>query len=389
MGLFLSERACADLGIIDEDFPNVSTVGATTVQDEGDSCKCIPRSKAPDMPNELPFPPTRENVPKLKEWLINAFASSAFNKCAHQPLPEMTGSPMGVVFKENVVPHCVHTPLKVPVHWQKTVKDRLDKDVKLQIIEPVPQNTHVEWCGRMVVAAKSDGSPRITVDLQELGKATLRDTHYTPTPFSIVSTTPVNKLKTVLDALNGYHALKIAEPAQKFFNFLTPYGRYRYKRAPMGYHASGDAYVRRFDDITREIPNVARCVDDSLLWDDDIESAFWHTFHYLKHCSDNGIIFNVSKFVFAMEECEFAGFELTMDGYRPPARTLNAIKNFPTPTNLTDVRSWFGLINQVAYAFKQARVMEPFRELLSTKNSRFFWDASLNAVFEETKEKIV
>ena len=94
MGFFLSERACADLGIIDQDFPNISLAGASKSKTANDGCECIPRSKAPNMPDKLPFEPTEANVPKLKEWLISAFSASAFNKCAHQQLPEMTGNPM-------------------------------------------------------------------------------------------------------------------------------------------------------------------------------------------------------------------------------------------------------------------------------------------------------
>ena len=67
----------------------------------------------------------------------------------------------------------------------------------------------------------------------------------------------------------------------------------------MGFHASGDAYTKRFDDITVGQPRTARCVDDSLLWDTGIEQAFWHTFDYIKLCADNGIVFNREKFVFA------------------------------------------------------------------------------------------
>ena len=43
---------------------------------------------------------------------------------------------------------------------------------------------------------------------------------------------------------------------------------------------------------------------------------------------------------------------------------LRAISEFPTRKNLTDVRSWFGLVNQVAYAFSMTDKMLPFRELL-------------------------
>ena len=77
-----------------------------------------------------------------------------------------------------------------------------------------------------------------------------------------------------------------------------------------------------------------RCIDDGLLYDDDIESAFWHTFDHIKLCADNGIVFNKEKFKFARETVEFAGFEVTMEGYRPSARIISAIRDFPTTKQL-------------------------------------------------------
>ena len=85
----------------------------------------------------------------------------------------MTGAPVRIQFKEGAQPRAVHTPIPVPHHWKKRVKQDIDRDVRLGIIEPVPQGTPTEWCSRMVVAAKKDGSPRRTLDLQELNKVTL------------------------------------------------------------------------------------------------------------------------------------------------------------------------------------------------------------------------
>ena len=69
-------------------------------------------------------------------------------------------------------------------------------------------------------------------------------------------------------------------------------------------------------------------------------------------------------------------------------RMIEAILNFPTPKDLKGMRSWFGLVNQVAYAFSQAETMAPFRELLSSKR-KFYWDYTLDRLFEESKLHIV
>ena len=178
-----------------------------------------------------------KNIPQLKSWLLQTFSSSAFNTCSHQPLQKMTSAPVKIRYKPNINPVAVHTPIPIPHHWKRQVKQDLDRDVELGIIEPVPQGTPTIWCSRMVVAPKKDGSPRRTVDLQQLNKATLRETHHTPSPFNLVSTIPTDTYKSVLDAWNGYHSLPLSQQAQDATTFITEWGRYRYRRAPMGFHA--------------------------------------------------------------------------------------------------------------------------------------------------------
>jgi len=62
-----------------------------------------------------------------------------------------------------LLPH--HKPVPVPLHWREAVKQGLDQDVRLGVIEPVPVGEPVTWCHRMVVCAKKNGKPRRTVDL--------------------------------------------------------------------------------------------------------------------------------------------------------------------------------------------------------------------------------
>ena len=118
----------------------------------------------------------------------------------------------------------------------------------------------------MVVTAKKDGTPRRVVDLQALNKVSLRETHHTPSPWEQVSSIPKNMKKTVLDAWNGYHSVRLDPKSCHKTTFLTVFGRYMYLRAVQGFKASGDAYTKRFDDITVGFPDVTRIVDDSCLY---------------------------------------------------------------------------------------------------------------------------
>ena len=97
--------------------------------------------------------------------------------------------------------------------------------------------------------------------------------------------------------------------------------------------------------------NKVRIVDDTLLFVPNLRECFERTCRYMDLCARNGVVFNRTKFKFGRREVDFAGFNVTDEGVRPTQRMLEAIANFPKPTNLTGARAWFGLVNQVAYSF--------------------------------------
>ena len=167
-----------------------------------------------------------------------------------------------------------------------------------------------------------------------------------------------------------------------------PWGRYCYITLPQGYISLGNGYSRRFDEIVSEFPNKIKMIDDALLWS-DTASSFFQACRWLDTCGKNGITQNTSIFVFRKDTVEFLGFKITPDDNLQPSPTmLRAISEFPTPKNLTDVRSWFGLVNQVAYAFSMTDKMLPFRELLKPITT-FYWDDNLQRLFKESKTKIL
>ena len=84
----------------------------------------------------------------------------------------------------------------------------------------------------------------------------------------------------------------------------------------------------------------------------------------------------------------FAGFKITPTNVQPSYKYLAAILNFPTPTDITGMRSWFGLVNQAAYAFSMAEIMGPFRESLKP-GSKFEWDDRLQQLFDKSKHEII
>ena len=352
------------------------------------TCLCPQRGVAPPRPSALPFPCTPENNGRMKAWLLDRYASSSFNTCPHRALPCMEGPPVEIHVEPSAIPKACHTPATVPLHWQQRVHDDLLRDEALGVIERVPYGEPVTWCHRMVVTRKHDGSPRRTVDLSPLNKYCQRETFAMESPFHLARRVPKDAWKTVTDAWNGYHSVPLRQSDRHLTTFITPFGRWRYTRAPQGFLSSGDGYNRRFDAILSSFERKERCVDDTIHYDSDLQQHWWRTIDLLTRVGQAGIVLNPDKFQFAGKSVDFAGFRVSEATIEPLPKYMDAIRDFPTPTSTTDIRSWFGLVNQVANYAQLRDTMAPFKPFLSPR-CPFAWSNELAEAFQASKAAIV
>ena len=382
--LYFSKQGCIAVNILSSDYP----YPMHSLKAHAKSIEEITfRQPPPQRPISIPFPALPENIGKLEQYIRDRFADSVFNNSA--PFPALSGPPAKIHIKPDAIPFAArHTPVPVPHHWKAAVKNSLDKDVERGIIAPVPIGTPVTWCSPMVVVSKSDGTPRRTIDFQKLNAQCLRETHHTSSPFQLATQVPAQTKKYVLDAVDGFHSVQLDKESQPLTTFITEWGRYVYLRMPQGFLAAGDAYTRRYDEIIADVARKVKIVDDTLLYDDTIEQHFYHVWDYLTLCAKNGVVINKKKFQFCKDTIDFAGLTITPTGIEPSEKMLSSISGFPTPTDLTSACSWFGLVNQVAWAYSLSPIMLPFRDLIRP-HQRFYWDENLDNLFEASKKTIV
>ena len=109
----------------------------------------------------------------------------------------------------------------------------------------------------------------------------------------------------------------------------------------------------------------------------------------LTRCRTSGITLNAKKFQFGQEEVEFAGFRLSTAGVGADPEKLAAVARFPRPTNITQMRSFMGLVEQLAdFTSDISKMAGPLRPLLKAKNA-FMWDSEHDKAFEDTKKALV
>ncbi|XP_064116655.1 uncharacterized protein K02A2.6-like [Macrobrachium nipponense] len=322
----------------------------------------------------------------IKDYFLRHFSDVLISKkdLQTQPLKKMAGPPMRIHLKPGATPFAVHTPRPIPFALRDQVKEELDSLVQQGIIRPAGDEPS-EWCHPMVLVPKDKGV-RITVDNTHLNSQVARPTHPSPTPHDAVrNISPTAKYFTTADALHGYWQMELAEEDRHLTTFITPYGRFQHCRGPMGFSATSDANCLRGDMALQGVPNCVKVVDDILLSDEDLPSHLQHVHQMLTRCRQYGITLNKEKFTVAAPKVNFCGYVLSSDGIAADPDKVSAIRDFPTPSNVTDVRLFMGLVNQLAdFTPDIAAAAQPLRPLMSPKRS-FVWTPDHERAFKKVK----
>ena len=104
------------------------------------------------------------------------------------------------------------------------------------------------------ITKKNSDDIRICVDFSVLNKYVNRELYTSPTPIDAIADICQQQAKyfTVVDALKGYHHCPLGQHTQLLTTFMTPFGRYKFLRAPFGTYSISEHYNRRMDEALRE-----------------------------------------------------------------------------------------------------------------------------------------
>ena len=297
----------------------------------------------------------------------------------------MPGETFKIHLRDGAAPFAVRAPRRIPLSMREPLRQELSRLEQDGIIAPV--TTPTDWCAPIVVAPKKDGGIRLCVDLSKLNQSVRRELYQSSTPAECAASIVATEAKwfSVFDAAKGYHQCPLDESSRHLTTFITPFGRYQYLRAPYGISSISEHYNRRMDECFLGMEGVQRVVDDVIVYSQTKEEHTARVRQFLTRCRERGVALNPAKTQHQRQSVKFAGFIVAADGYTPDPALTKAIAEFPAPASLTELRSFFGLANQVAsFSEDTAAHLEPLRPLLSTKRS-FVWDSGHQTSFERAR----
>jgi hypothetical protein len=338
----------------------------------------------PGFPAQVAAVAAEPDVAALRAELLEKYGD-VFD--GDKPLKPMAGPPMRIKLKEGAEPFKVRGPRPLAIPMKTEAKELLDNFVAQGVLKKVSEPT--EWVHGMTLVRKPSGKLRLCVDLRPLNKYVERPHHPLKSPWDVIngiSTTA--KWFSTFDAAHGYFQVPLAEESQPLTCFLTEWGRYAFKRATMGLVSAGDEYNRRSDEALEGLTGMVKLVDDICIFSDTYEEHVQAIKKFLERCLEHGITLTAEKMRLAQAEVKFAGYLVGRDGIKADPEKLAAIKCFPTPSSLTDLRSFQGLVEQLGhFSTAVAEAMRPLRPLLSPK-ARFVWTSDHDQAFAAAKKAL-
>ena len=114
----------------------------------------------------------------------------------------------------------------------------------------------------------------------------------------------------------------------------------------MGLNALSDEWCYSSDALVQDLPFAQKIVDDILVEAPSYQVLFKRIWVILKRCEDMGVTISLKKLKVG-SSLSFAGYIVSSDGVRQDPEKVACLRDFPRPHDLTSLRSFLGLANQL------------------------------------------
>jgi len=88
-------------------------------------------------------------------------------------------------------------------------------------------------------------------------------------------------------------------------------------------------------------------MDDFLVYGKTVAEHDAQLENLLQKLTDNGVTLNPEKCKFHQPNVTFLGHKISPEGIQPLQDKLTALKRFPSPTNITEMRHFMGMAQQM------------------------------------------
>ena len=232
---------------------------------------------------------------------------------------------------------------------------------------------------------------RVCFDYRKLNTATRKD-HF-PLPFidQMLDRLAGHPHFCFLDGYSDYNQIAIAPEDQEKTTFTCPYGTFAFRRMPFGLCNAPATFKRcmmsMFSDLVEEVMEIF--MDDFTVYGSSFEHCLNNLETVLQRCKDKQLALNWEKCHFMVIEGIVLGHKISATGLEVDQSKVSIIKTLAPPTTVKGIRSFLGHAGFYRRFIKDfSKIARPLCRLLG-KDTRFNFNDSYKAAFEEIKIRLV
>uniref|UniRef100_A0A2N9GYW5 Reverse transcriptase n=1 Tax=Fagus sylvatica TaxID=28930 RepID=A0A2N9GYW5_FAGSY len=242
----------------------------------------------------------------------------------------------------------------------------------------------------VLLVPKKDGTWRMCVDCRAINNITVKYRHPIPRLDDMLDELHGSCIFTKIDLKSGYHQIRMKEGDEWKTAFKTKYGLYEWLVMPFGLTNAPSTFMRLMNHALRAFLGrfVVVYFDDILVYSKSLDEHIDHLHCVLTVLRKEKLYANLKKCSFCLDKVVFLGFVVGAKGIAVDEEKVKAIKEWPTPKSITEVRSFHGLASFYRRFVKDfSTLAAPLTEIVK-KSVGFKWGSEQDRAFIEIKERL-
>ncbi|KAH0653052.1 hypothetical protein KY289_030730 [Solanum tuberosum] len=265
---------------------------------------------------------------------------------------------------------------------QRQVEELLEKGFVRESMSPcfVP----------VLLVPKKDGTWRMCVDCRAINKITVKYRHPIPRLDDMLDQLYGSKIFSKIDLKSGYHQIRMNPGDEWKTAFKTKYGLYEWLVMPFGLTNAPSTFMRLMNHVFKDFHGkfIVVYFDDILIFSQNLDEHLEHLKQVFEVLRNQRLFANLKKCTFCVDRVVFLGFVVSSKGVEVDDEKIKAIKEWPKPNSVTEVRSFHGLASFYRRFVRDfSTIAAPLTEVIK-KDKVFKWGKEQDDAFNLLKDKL-
>ncbi|BHF84812.1 hypothetical protein SprV_0902796400 [Sparganum proliferum] len=192
--------------------------------------------------------------------------------------------------------------------------------------------------------------PLFEAELRRLLNAALAPNCYPlPVPTDIFTQLNGGTCFAKLDLADAYLHIEVAPALRELLTIITHRGLFQYTRLPFGFKTAPALFQRTMNAMLSGIPDTAGYLDDIIIFiiivgrsPAELQDRVCAV---LERVREYGVRLRDDTCQFFLDSIKYLGFVFDVSGRHPDPKNIWAIQRMPAPKNISQLRSFLGLIS--------------------------------------------